>query len=169
MNREQRRAALRQASKIKGFDITKGTLEVSIANSDEKLVVDVMDAGVMFAFHDMYHKFSHLEETYKDEYEKAFANNDDSLDAKFMLMRKIITDFSEAVDNIFGEDSCKKLFGHKYPQLVQIKEFIEDFGPVARAIIASSGIDSLADESAAMPATPTMEQTAAAPTLTPLA
>lgn len=168
MNREQRRAALRQASKIKGFDITKGTLEVSIANSDEKLVVDVMDADVMFSFHDMYMKFSHLEETYKDEYTAAFADNADP-NGKILLMRKIIYDFSEAIDNIFGKDACEKIFGHKHPQLVQIKEFIEDFAPIAKAIIASSGVDSLAAESAAALATPNAEQTVSAPTLMPLA
>lgn len=143
MNREQRRAAMKQAGKIKGFDISKGTLEVDIKDSDEKLVVDVMDFGVTDAIHDLYMKFNNLEESYKDEYEKAFKSGINDTEAKYQLMKKIIVDFSTAVDNIFGEGACIKLFGHKYPQLVQIAEFNEDFAPVALAIIQSSGIDTL--------------------------
>ena len=49
-------------------------------------------------------------------------------------------DASEAVEAIFGEGACIKLFGHKYPQVVQIAEFVEDFRPVAAAIISASGL-----------------------------
>lgn len=139
MNREQRRAALKQAGKIKGFDITKGVLEIDIANSDEKLTVDVMDFGVTSALYDLYHKFSNMQETYKEDYEVAFGE-EKNIDAKFALMKKIVMDFSEAVEAIFGEGACTKLFGHKYPQVVQIAEFVEDFKPVAAAIISASGL-----------------------------
>jgi hypothetical protein len=63
-----------------------------------------------------------------------------NIDAKFALMKKIVMDFSEAVEAIFGEGACIKLFGHKYPQVVQIAEFEEDFRPVAAAIISASGL-----------------------------
>ena len=152
MNREQRRAAMKRAGKIKGFDITKGTLEVDIANSDEKLIVDVLDFGVTSALYDLYKKFSNMREAYKEDYDAAFAEGADNIDAKFNLMKKIIFDFSEAVDNIFGEDACMKIFGHRYPQVVQIAEFIEDFKPVASAIINSAGVAGadVADSEAAL-------------------
>ena len=136
MNREQRRAALRQSKKVTGFDTTQDTLEVSVAGSDEKLVVDTFDMGVIFAIHDLVYNFADIETTYKEDYEKAFAPNGD-IEAKYQLMKKVVTDFSESVENIFGEDSAKKIFGHKYPHPVQISEFIEDFTPVAQAIFAA--------------------------------
>ena len=146
MNREQRRAALRQAGKVKGFDITRGTLEVSIANSDEKLTVDVMDFEVTESIYNLVRNFSRLEETYKEDYDKAFNSGAEDIDSKFQLMKKVITDFSSAIEKIFGEDSCVKLFGHKYPMLVQINEFIEDFAPVATTILANAGFDELAQQ-----------------------
>lgn len=145
MNREQRRAALRQTGRIKGFDITQGTLEVNIKNSDEPLVVDVMDFGVTDAIYSLYKKFSNMEEAYKEHYEKAFNEDVNSVDAKYNLMKAIITDFSTAVEGIFGEGSCVKIFGHKYPQVVQIAEFIEDFKPIAIAIISASGVGELTE------------------------
>ena len=145
MNREQRRAALRQAGRIKGFDITQGTLEINIKNSDEPLVVDVMDFGVTDAIYSMYKKFSNMEESYKEHYEKALSEDEDAIDARYNLMKAIITDFSTAVEGIFGEGSCVKIFGHKYPQVVQIAEFIEDFKPVAIAIINASGVGEVAE------------------------
>lgn len=151
MNREQRRAAMKQAGKIKGFDITKGTLEVDIADSDDKLVVDVMDFGVTSALYELYHKFSNMEESYKEDYEQAFAEGDNAVDAKFRLMKHIVMDFSQSVEDIFGEGACIKIFGHKYPQVIQIAEFIEDFKPVAEAIINASGFSNFDEVPAAPP------------------
>lgn len=142
MNREQRRAALKQANKIKGFDITKGTLKVDVAGSDDPLEVDVMDFGVTSALYELYEKFSDIEKSYEDDYKAAFSG-EDNVSARFNLMKKIIMDFSSSVDTIFGEGACLKIFGHKYPQIVQIAEFIEDFKPVAAAIINASGISEI--------------------------
>lgn len=139
MNREQRRAALKQANKIKGFDITKGTLKVDVAGSDDPLEVDVMDFAVTSALYELYEKFSNIEKSYEEDYKAAFSN-EENVSARFNLMKKIIMDFSSSVDTIFGEGACLKIFGHRYPQIVQIAEFIEDFKPVAAAIINASGI-----------------------------
>lgn len=145
MNREQRRAALKQKqlNKIKGFDMTTGTLEIDIKGSDEKLEVDVMDFGVVSAIMEMVHKFSNPAESYKEDYEKAFKSNDSDGYAVFSFAKKIVMEFSDAVESIFGEGSCKKIFGHKYPQLIQIQEFIEDFTPISQAIIAASGMSEI--------------------------
>lgn len=152
MNRAQRRAALAQVKKINGFDITKGNLEVSIAGSDEKLVVDVMDFNVVDNIVQLYEKFSDMQKSYKEAYDAAFAEGDDKIEAKFNLMRVIIHDFSDAVEQIFGEGSCVKIFGHKYPQIVQISEFISDFKQVAVAIIENSGMAEQLDEAMQMAA-----------------
>lgn len=142
MNREQRRAALKQANKIKGFDITKGTLKVDVAGSDDQLEVDVMDFGVTSALYELYERFSNIEKSYEEDYKAAFSD-ENNVSARFNLMKKIIMDFSSSVDTIFGEGACIKIFGHKYPQVVQIAEFIEDFKPVAAAIINASGISEI--------------------------
>ena len=142
MNREQRRAALKQANKIKGFDITKGTLKVDVAGSDDQLEVDVMDFGVTSALYELYERFSNIEKSYEEDYKAAFSD-EDNVSARFNLMKKIIMDFSSSVDTIFGEGACLKIFGHKYPQVIQIAEFIEDFKPVAAAIINASGISEI--------------------------
>lgn len=137
MNREQRRAQrranLQQVNKIETFDLTKGNLKVNIKDSDEFLVVDLLDFDVTNAIFDMYNKFSNIEAAYKEEYNKAMQSN--KLESKFMLLRHIVYDFSEMVDSIFGNGACVLLFGHKHPQLVQITEFIEDFGPIATEIM----------------------------------
>lgn len=142
MNRAQRRAALKQHrfTNVKTYDITQSTLTVNIANSDEKLTVDLLDPDVLDAIYTMYTKFSNIEESYADLYRAAVA--DDGIDAKFKLLRTITNDFSELVEIIFGEDSNagKKLFGHKKAHLVQITEFIEDFEPTAEAIIATTSL-----------------------------
>lgn len=143
MNRAQRRAALKQSRLAKGFDATKGTLDVPIAGSNEKITVDVMDFEVVSSIMELIHKFSNVQEYYKEDYEKAFNTQDADGYAVFMFAKKLVTDFSEYTDKIFGEDACKKIFGHKYPQFVQIQEFIEDFTPVAQAIIAASGMNDL--------------------------
>lgn len=147
MNREQRRAqrreTLKKLNRAHGFSVSKdGVIEIPIAESDDKLVVDTTDFAVTSALYDLFHKFGNIEQSYKEEYDKAFSTPDDEggIDAKFQLMKKIIYDFSDYVDQIFGEGACIKIFGHKYPQVVQISEFIEDFKPIAAAIIEASGI-----------------------------
>lgn len=147
MNREQRRAFrkqitsnIKQLQDIQGFDITTNTLNLPIADSDETITIDTQDMGVIFSIWDLINKFSNIEESYKEDYTKAFGAEAD-INSKFNFMKKVVTDFSDAVENIFGEGSCKKIFRHKYPNLVQISEFIEDFVPIAKAIIAANNVD----------------------------
>lgn len=148
MNRAQRRAMLskqRNERKPMGFDITNDTLEVNIINSEDTVKVDLLDFGVTEALYTMYTKFSDIEKYYKEDYDKAFGA-DGNVDARFELMKRVVHEFSDSVEAIFGEDSCKKIFGHKYPQIVQIAEFIEDFGPIAETIMSAIDVDSLRTE-----------------------
>lgn len=54
LNREQRRAQLKQlGKKFSGIDVTKGTLDIPIKDSDEKLVLDLMNFDTVYYLSEM--------------------------------------------------------------------------------------------------------------------
>ena len=57
MNREQRRAQLKQlGKKFSGIDVTKGTLDIPIGNGDF-VTLDLMSFDTIYYFSEMMEKF----------------------------------------------------------------------------------------------------------------
>lgn len=137
LNREQRRAQLKQlGKKFSGIDVTKGTLDLPIKDSDEKLVLDLMNFDTVYYLSEMCEKFTNLQESYAadfDAIDKIADNNRKSM-AVIRVYKKVIDDFSMYIDKVFGEGSTQKVFGNKAPMPQVIGEFIEDISPVMQAV-----------------------------------
>lgn len=137
LNREQRRAQLKQLNKkFKGFDITSGVLEIPIKGKEETLKLDVMDFDVIFYLTEMCNNFKNMDEVYKEDFERANNAPDNSTKA-FETMRvykKVINDFGECIDNAFGEGTMLRIFDKRTPVPELLGEFIEDLMPIVQVL-----------------------------------
>ena len=139
MNREQRRAQLKQlGKKFSGIDVTKGTLDIPISDSDEVVTLDLMNFDTIYYLSEMSEKFSDLQSSYAEDF-NAIDNIKDNSKKSMALIRlykKVVDDFTYYVDKIFGEGATLKIFGNEAPMPQVIGEFIEDLSPVLQAISA---------------------------------
>ena len=70
LNREQRRAQLKQlGKKFSGIDVTKGTLDIPIIGSDEVIKLDLMNFDTIYYLSEMSEKFSDLQGSYAEDFE----------------------------------------------------------------------------------------------------
>ena len=139
MNREQRRAQLKQlGKKFSGIDITKGTLDIPISGSDEVIKLDLMNFDTIYYLSEMSEKFSDLQSSYAEDFDAIDNIKDNSKKsmALIRLYKKVVDDFTYYVDKIFGEGATLKIFGNEAPMPQVIGEFIEDLSPVLQAISA---------------------------------
>ena len=139
MNREQRRAQLKQlGKKFSGIDITKGTLDIPISDSDEVVTLDLMNFDTIYYLSEMSEKFSDLQSSYAEDF-NAIDNIKDNSKKSMALIRlykKVVDDFTYYVDKVFGEGATLKIFGNEAPMPQVIGEFIEDLSPVLQAVSA---------------------------------
>ena len=139
MNREQRRAQLKQlGKKFSGIDVTKGTLDIPISDSDEVIKLDLMNFDTIYYLSEMSEKFSDLQSSYAEDF-NAIDNIKDNSKKSMALIRlykKVVDDFTLYIDKIFGEGATLKIFGNEAPMPQVIGEFIEDLSPVLQAVSA---------------------------------
>lgn len=137
LNREQRRAQLKQlGKKFSGIDVTKGTLDIPISGSDEVIKLDLMNFDTIYYLSEMSEKFSDLQSSYAEDFD-AIDNIKDNTKKSIALIKvykKVIDDFAYYVDKVFGDGATKLIFGNEAPMPQAIGEFIEDLAPVMQAI-----------------------------------
>ena len=139
MNREQRRAQLKQlGKKFSGIDVTKGTLDIPISDSDEVIKLDLMNFDTIYYLSEMSEKFSDLQSSYAEDFDAIDNIKDNSKKsmALIRLYKKVVDDFTLYIDKIFGKGATLKIFGNEAPMPQVIGEFIEDLSPVLQAISA---------------------------------
>lgn len=137
LNREQRRAQLKQlGKKFSGFDITKGTLDIPIIDSESKLTLDLMNFNTIYYLSEMAEKFSDLQSSYSEDFDAidSIVDNTKKSMALIRVYKKIIDDFTFYVDRVFGDGATKLIFGNEAPMPQAIGEFIEDLAPVLQAV-----------------------------------
>lgn len=136
MNREQRRAQIKQLSKkFNGIDITKGTLDIPIGDGD-KVTLDLMSFDTIYYLSEMVEKFTDLQSSYAEDF-TAIDSIKDKSKKSFAIVRvykKIIDDFVYFIDKVFGVGSAKRIFGNEAPMPQCIGEFIEDLSPILQAV-----------------------------------
>lgn len=136
MNREQRRAQIKQLSKkFNGIDITKGTLDIPIGDGD-KVTLDLMSFDTIYYLSEMVEKFTDLQSSYAEDF-TAIDSIKDKSKKSFAIVRvykKIIDDFVYYVDKVFGVGATKRIFGNEAPMPQGIGEFIEDLSPILQAV-----------------------------------
>lgn len=136
MNREQRRAQIKQLSKkFSGIDITKGTLDIPIGN-DDHVTLDLMSFDTIYYLSEMVEKFTDLQSSYGEDF-TAIDNIKDNAKKSFAIVKvykKIIDDFAYYVDKVFGVGATKRIFGNEAPMPQGIGEFIEDLSPILQAV-----------------------------------
>lgn len=136
MNREQRRALLKNVNKkFTGFDLTDGTLKIPVkVNGEQKneLQLNLNDYDTFSALYNMYLMFTNIEETYKELFDEAdSAPTEMQRVTKTMAAYKsIIADFTHAIDDLFGEGSSLKIFGVKTPMPSALVDFLDGLQPV---------------------------------------
>lgn len=139
MNREQRRAQLKQLSKkFSGIDVTKGTLDIPIKGSDDSITLDMMNFDTIYYLMELSEKFSDIQSSYSEDFDSIDKIEDNSKKsmALIRLYKKVIDDFTIYIDKVFGEGATLKIFGNEAPMPQVIGEFIEDLSPVLQAISA---------------------------------
>lgn len=137
MNREQRRAQLKQLSKkFSGIDVTKGTLDIPIKGSDDSITLDMMNFDTIYYLMELSEKFSDIQSSYSEDFDSIDKIEDNSKKsmALIRLYKKVIDDFTIYIDKVFGEGATLKIFGNEAPMPQVIGEFIEDLSPVLQAI-----------------------------------
>ena len=137
LNREQRRAQLKQlGKKFSGIDVTKGTLDIPISDSDEVIKLDLMNFDTIYYLSEMSEKFSNLQSSYAEDFDAIDNIKDNSKKsiALIKVYKKVIDDFAYYVDKVFGDGATKLIFGNEAPMPQAIGEFIEDLAPVMQAI-----------------------------------
>ena len=143
MNRNRRIKKSKFNVNNNGYNGEKDTFEIGIVNSDEKLVIDITNSDIVNNIEQFYEKFSNIHQRYKEDCQKVSDTT-----SNFQLTKKIVYDFSDSVENIWGEGSCIKLFGHRYPNPAQIEEFMEQLEPLVPKIINASNISKMRKENA---------------------
>lgn len=137
LNREQRRAQLKQlGKKFNGLDITKGTLDIPITGSENKITLDLMNFDTIYYLMELSEKFSDIQGTYSDDFDSIdkIEDNVKKSMALVRLYKKVIDDFAFYIDKVFGEGATLKIFGNEAPMPQVIGEFIEDLAPVLQAV-----------------------------------
>lgn len=137
MNREQRRAQLKQLSKkFSGIDVTKGTLDIPIRGSEGSITLDMMNFNTIYYLMELSEKFSDIQSAYSEDFDSIdkIADNSKKSMALIRLYKKVIDDFTFYIDKVFGEGATLKIFGNEAPMPQVIGEFIEDLSPVLQAI-----------------------------------
>lgn len=136
MNREQRRAQIKQLSKkFNGIDVTKGTLDIPIGDGD-KVTLDLMSFDTIYYLSEMVEKFADLQSSYAEDF-TAIDSIKDNSKKSFAIVRvykKIIDDFVYYIDKVFGVGATKRIFGNEAPMPQGIGEFIEDLSPILQAV-----------------------------------
>lgn len=136
MNREQRRAQIKQLSKkFSGIDITKGTLDIPIGNGDH-VTLDLMSFDTIYYLSEMVEKFTDLQSSYGEDFTviDSIKDNAKKSFAIVKVYKKIIDDFAYYVDKVFGVGATKRIFGNEAPMPQGIGEFIEDLSPILQAV-----------------------------------
>lgn len=144
MNREQRRAQLKQlGKKFSGIDITKGTLDIPIIDSNEKITIDLLDFNTIYYLTELADKFSDIQSSYSESFDSIDAIEDESKRsvALVRLYKKVIDDFTFYIDKVFGNGATIKIFGNSTPMPQTIGEFIEDLTPVLNAVSSLNNAD----------------------------
>ena len=137
LNREQRRAQLKQlGKKFNGLDITKGTLDIPITGSENKITLDLMNFDTIYYLMELSEKFSDIQGTYSEDFDSVdkIEDNVKKSMALVRLYKKVIDDFAFYIDKVFGEGATLKIFGNEAPMPQVIGEFIEDLAPVLQAV-----------------------------------
>lgn len=137
LNREQRRAQLKQlGKKFSGIDVTKGTLDIPISGSDKVIKLDLMNFDTIYYLSEMSEKFSDLQSSYAEDFDAIDNIKDNSKKsiARIRVYKKVIDDFAYYVDKVFGDGATELIFGNEAPMPQAIGEFIEDLAPVMQAI-----------------------------------
>lgn len=145
MNREQRRAQLKGLNKqFKGFNITDGVLVIPVEGK-EPVELNVNDFETVYALVNMVTDFNNITVTYAEELEKANnAGNDlDKTNIVMGVYLKVLGNFKEQMETIFGVGAVQHIFGVRTPMPAAIAEFIEDLTPVINLIGATQKLDTV--------------------------
>lgn len=136
MNREQRRAMLKNVNKkFTGFDLTDGTLKIPVkVNGEQKdeLHLNLNDYNTFSALYNMYLMFTNIEENYKELFDEAdnAPTQMDKVKKTMQAYQTIINDFTNAVDELFGDGASFKIFGVKTPMPSALVDFLDGLQPV---------------------------------------
>ena len=136
MNREQRRAMLKNVNKkFTGFDLTDGTLKIPVkVNGEQKdeLQLNLNDYNTFSALYNMYLMFTNIEETYKELFDEAdnAPTQMEKVKKTMQAYQTIINDFTKSIDELFGDGASFKIFGVKTPMPSSLVDFLDGLQPV---------------------------------------
>ena len=136
MNREQRRAMLKNVNtKFTGFDLTDGTLKIPVKVNGEpkdESPLNLNDYNTFSPLYNMYLMFTNIEENYKELFDEAdnAPTQMDKVKKTMQAYQTIINDFTNAVDELFGEGASFKIFGVKTPMPSALVDFLDGLQPV---------------------------------------
>lgn len=136
MNREQRRAMLKNVNKkFTGFDLTDGTLKIPVkvdGEQKDELQLNLNDYNTFSALYNMYLMFTNIEENYKELFDEAdnAPTQMDKVKKTMQAYQTIINDFTKSIDELFGEDASFKIFGVKTPMPSALVDFLDGLQPV---------------------------------------
>ena len=103
MNREQRRAMLKNVNKkFTGFDLTDGTLKIPVkvdGEQKDELQLNLNDYNTFSALYNMYLMFTNIEENYKELFDEAdnAPTQMDKVKKTMQAYKTIINDFTNAI------------------------------------------------------------------------
>ena len=136
MNREQRRAMLKNVNKkFTGFDLTDGTLKIPVkvdGEQKDELQLNLNDYNTFSALYNMYLMFTNIEDTYKELFDEAdnAPTQMDKVKKTMQAYQTIINDFTKSVDDLFGDGASFKIFGVKTPMPSALVDFLDGLQPV---------------------------------------
>lgn len=136
MNREQRRAMLKNVNKkFTGFDLTDGTLKIPVkVNGEQKdeLHLNLNDYNTFSTLYNMYLMFTNIEANYKDLFDEAYnaPTQIDQVKKTMQAYQTIINDFTHLIDKLFGDGASFKIFGVKTPMPSALVDFLDGLQPV---------------------------------------
>ena len=112
-------------------------LKIQVNDDGEYIVLPFEDKTFIHRFYKMIDDFKEVESSFIDK-GKLIDELEDSIDEfgisskerKFMeLDLEIHTFLKEQIDLLFGENTCKKVFGDIVPSFVLITEFLDEISP----------------------------------------
>ena len=136
MNREQRRAMLKNVNKkFTGFDLTDGTLKIPVkvdGEQKDELNLNLNDYNTFSALYNMYLMFTNIEDTYKELFDEAdnAPTQMEKVKKTMQAYQTIINDFTKSIDELFGEGASFKIFGVKTPMPSALVDFLDGLQPV---------------------------------------
>lgn len=123
------------------LSIDNGLRKIGVNDNGDYIELSINDAKLQERFADLIKWFDDYGKEMKrkeQEFEQEFGEEIESTEAvlkRSQIQKSIFTECCEKIDQVFGKDTCTKVFGDIIPDDVLIVEFFDQMAPILEKML----------------------------------